>query len=420
MLTELLKALLGRERDVEPDFARALRCYVAADHAAAALLCERRLARAQPGDTDAWCLLALCREAAGERASAQEAWHRVLSVEPTHAEALCAVGEPGRATGLARAPEESRESFERRLRYARAMVLYWAQQDRLWRHGVVRDPRIALPVWDGGQLAGRRVLVHAMGGFGDTVNFGRFAADLAERGAIVRLECGRPLHRLLGRCPGVGELVEAGAQDAARGCDLQAPLVVLLKHFFFAELQRARGAYLNAAEQEAASWAARLEARRGYRVGLCWAGNPANKNDARRSLSLAQLEPVLRVPGVHWVSLQKGPAAAQLARIPGLGIDDWVHELGDFAATAALIANLDAVISVDTAVAHVAGALGTPVWLLYAHDVDRRWEVVDDPQRWYPHARLFRQARPGDWRAPANAAAAALEAAVAKRVPAYR
>lgn len=418
MLTEFLKGLLGREREAEPDLALALRCHAAADHAAAALLCERCLARAPLGDTDARCLLALCREAGGEHASAQEAWHWVLSVEPTHAEALCGVGEPVRATGLTRAAQESRESFERRVQYAREMVLYWAQQDRLWRHGVVRDSRITLPVWDGGALVGRRVLMHAMGGFGDTVNFGRFAADLAARGAIVRLECGPSLHRLLASSPGVGELVEAGAQEAAHGCDVQAPLVVLLKHFFFAELQRARGAYLKAPEQEAVSWAARLQARRAYRVGLCWAGNPENKNDARRSLALAQLEPLLRVPGVHWVSLQKGPAAAQLARFAGVAIDDWTHELGDFAATAALIANLDAVISVDTAVAHVAGALGTPVWLLYAHGVDRRWEVVDDPRRWYPHARLFRQARPGDWCAPVDAAAAALKVAVEKRVPA--
>lgn len=414
MFGRLLRNVFGRREETEPDLEHALRRYAAGDHSAAEVLCERRLATA-PQDMDALCLLALCREALCERASAREAWMQVLALDPVHAEALCAIGEPARATGLAPGTGESEESIARRLRTACEMVFFWAQQDRLWRNGIARDPRILLPIWNGGPLAGGRILLHSMRGFGDTINFVRFASELAARGAVVRLECGRPLHRLLACCPGIAEVVETGAPDVARGCDLQAPLVVLLKHLFFVELGCLRGAYLTADAERALAWERRLSGSRGFRVGLCWAGDPANKNDARRSLALAALEPLLKVPGAFWVSLQKGPACAQLAQFPQVSINDWTDELSDFADTAALIVHLDLVVSVDTAVAHLAGALGKPVWMLYSGDEDRRWEVLDDARRLYTQARLFRQSESGDWRTPVNAAAAALGIEIERR-----
>ena len=218
----------------------------------------------------------------------------------------------------------------------------------------------------------------------------------------------RPLHRLLTRCSGIAQAVAPGAQDVARNCDAHAPLVVLLKHFFFAELRRAPGSYLAPDDDAAARWEQRLASSRGLRVGICWAGDPANKNDARRSMTLAGLAPLLAVPGVCWVSLQKDAPATQLAQCRQPAIHDWTAELGDFADTAALMSRLDLVISVNTAVAHLAGALGKPVWILYSGNEDRRWEVVDDAQRLYAQARLCRQPAPGDWRAVAESAAKAL------------
>jgi hypothetical protein len=196
---------------------------------------------------------------------------------------------------------------------------------------------------------------------------------------------------------------------------LQVPLVVLLKHFFFAELKHSRSAYLTADAKSVTAWKKRLVGSRGFRVGLCWAGDPANKNDARRSLPLSALEPLLKVPGAFWVNLQKGPASAQLAQFPQVSINDWTDELSDFADTAALIVHLDLVVSVNTAVAHLAGALGKPVWVLYSRDEDRRWEVLDDARRLYTQARLFRQSELGDWRTPVTAAAAALSIEIERR-----
>jgi len=415
---KFLRTVLARGEKAEAGISQALRRYAEGDAAAAEVCCEQRLVAA-PGDLDALCLLALTREALGERAFAREAWTRVLALDPAHAEALCAIGEPARATGLRRGTGESAESIGRRLHTACEMVSFWAQQDRLWRHGIARDPRIPLPVWDGGPLAGRHILLHSMRGFGDTINFVRFASALAARGAVVHLECGRPLHRLFASCAGVAEVVETGAPHVARGCDLQAPLVTLLRHLFFAELNCARGAYLKADEEDVTAWEQRLADLRGLRVGLCWAGDSANRNDARRSVAIAAIEPLLSVPGTHWVSLQKGPASAQLAPFIQAGINDWTDELADFADTAALIARLDLVVSVDTAVAHLAGALGKPVWVLCARDLDRRWEVLDDTRRLYPQVRLFRQSEPADWRAPVAAAAASLSAEIAKRSSAH-
>jgi hypothetical protein len=162
--------------------------------------------------------------------------------------------------------------------------------------------------------------------------------------------------------------------------------------------------YLAAPEDQVAAWRARRGARPGIWVGLVWAGAArpdqpqANQIDRRRSLHLDQLAPLAHIPGVTFVSLQKGPAAAQLAAPPpGLAIEDWSAELDDFTDTAALIAALDLVIAVDTAVAHLAGALGKPVWLLNRFDSCWRWLVGRDDSPWYPTLRQFRQTQPGDW-----------------------
>jgi ADP-heptose:LPS heptosyltransferase len=178
--------------------------------------------------------------------------------------------------------------------------------------------------------------------------------------------------------------------------------------------------YLFAEAQASQRWAERLghdaHANRELKVGLVWAGGhrphvaELRKNDARRSITLEALRPILDVPHVRFYSLQKGPAAQQPAQLPELGqrITDYTDELTDFADTAALVANLDLVISVDTAVAHLAGALGKPVWILNRFDTCWRWMLERRDSPWYPSAQLFRQPALGDWESAIQSARAAL------------
>jgi hypothetical protein len=168
-----------------------------------------------------------------------------------------------------------------------------------------------------------------------------------------------------------------------------------------------RAPYLRADLRKSAAWAARLASVPGLRVGLCWAGGhrphvEAQKLDRRRSMSLSMLEPLGAVQNVSFFSLQKGRPASDEARAPpaGLSLIDWTDELPDFSDTAALVANLDLVVTVDTAVAHLAGALGCRVWMLNRFDTDWRWLHHGHASRWYPTLRIFRQPSPGDWLPP--------------------
>jgi len=178
--------------------------------------------------------------------------------------------------------------------------------------------------------------------------------------------------------------------------------------------------YLFANPDAAAHWREHLADRQGLRVGLCWAGDPrpdqpdSHALDRRRSLPLAAFTPLASIPGVAFVSLQKGPPAAQAASPPpGLALHDWTEGLEDFADTAALVAALDLVITADTSVAHLAGALGKPVWILNRFDACWRWLMGRTDSPWYPTARLFRQPTPGDWDSVIAAVATALRELVA-------
>jgi len=166
--------------------------------------------------------------------------------------------------------------------------------------------------------------------------------------------------------------------------------------------------YLQADPERVAVWRARLEPYPGLRVGLVWAGNPAMGADGRRSIALAQLSSLADLPGATFVSLQTGASAAQSPPL-GMVLLDWTDELIDFAETAALVEALDLIISVDTAVVHLAGALGRPVWLLNRFDCCWRWLLGRDDSPWYPSLRQFRQLKPGDWDSVLSRVRAALE-----------
>jgi tetratricopeptide (TPR) repeat protein len=274
----------------------------------------------------------------------------------------------------------------------------WQGYEWRWRRGGEMQPRnFARPQWRGEDLRGKTVLLHAEQGFGDTLQFIRYLPMVVAKGAGVVLEIPDDLRPLIGDAAGVAAILRYG--EAWPPFDLHCPLMSLPLAFGTTlETIPARVPYLGAPPDRLARWRARLDPARRPRVGLVWSGKPSHRNDHNRSIPLALLAPVLARSGLQFVSLQKEYRASdhgELDRHPALLRLD--EELADFADTAAVIGALDLVIAVDTAVAHLAGAMGKPLWLLLPAIGDWRWlkERTDSP--WYPTARLFRQPRIGDW-----------------------
>ena len=281
----------------------------------------------------------------------------------------------------------------------------WADYE--WRRRLERVSSHPLefpqPLWLGEEsLAGRTILLHCEQGLGDTLQFVRYAPLAAQAGARVLLLVQPPLKRLLTGMEGVTAVY--GATDALPGFDCQCPLMSL-PHAFGTRLETIPAAipYLHADPVAARRWRERLDGG-APKVGLVWAGASREheprlqRTDRRRSLALSRLAPLAAVPGVRFVSLQKGPPALQAREAPqGMMLADFTDELDDFADTAALVAALDLVISVDTSVAHLAGGMGKPVWILSRFDACWRWLIDREDSPWYPTARLYHQPVAGDW-----------------------
>lgn len=265
----------------------------------------------------------------------------------------------------------------------------------------------------GNAIAGKRILLYAEQGIGDVVQFARFIPQVAAKAAHVTLEVQPAVVRLLKTLP--CEVVAFGAQVAP--FNLHSPLVSL-GTLLDVQLETipAQVPYLTAPDDDVARWRSKLAAHGGaLKVGLAWSGNPQHKNDYNRSVRFEQLAPLLNVPGVMFVSLQKDVRGTDAEALRAANILDAGKELGDFADTAALVEALDIVISVDTAVAHVGGALGKPIWVLLPFAPDWRWMLERSDSPWYPSARLFRQASLGDWTAPIEAVRRDLTAAAGTR-----
>jgi Tfp pilus assembly protein PilF len=252
--------------------------------------------------------------------------------------------------------------------------------------------------WRGEAAPGQKLLIHAEQGFGDTLQFCRFAPLAAARGLSVTLEVQPALVRLLqASFPGMD--VQPSGQVLEK-FDVHCPMMSLPLAFGTTLETIPAGTYLRADPAREAAWRARWGKPVAMRrVGLCWAGNPRAHSatfaevDRRRSIPPALLGPLFDVPGIVFVSLQKD---GDLAAMPGMLLD-FMPEMADFADTAALIANLDLVISVDTAVAHLAAGLGKPVWLLDRFSPCWRWLLGRHDSPWYPTLRIYRQSEPGDW-----------------------
>jgi len=282
----------------------------------------------------------------------------------------------------------------------------WPEYEwRLARTGVAQPNRPA-PRWDGGDPAGRTILLQSEQGHGDAIQLVRYASIIAARGARVLVSCRPPLRRLLRTAPGV----EAIYEDASHAPSFEAwsPMLSLpaLLGTTLAAIPAA-GAYLRPDPALVQAWRQRLAGLQGLKVGVVWRGAPDHLNDRHRSAGPEAFAGLLSIPGLAVVSLQQDARPDELAAL-GVQALDAGPLLGDFADTAALIANLDLVVSVDTAVAHLAGALGAPVWTLIAFAPDWRWLLGRGTAPGIRRCACFRQSAPGHWASAMGAARGAL------------
>ena len=379
-----------------------------------AAICLRRVVLLHPGHLLGWINLGDALDEAGQVDAALAAIRVALALDPSAPPAwnnlghlLLERGGPALRRAIRLHPQYAAAHLNLGMDLLRRGELEEGWREFEWWRATVP----AVPGWQGtpqtrwrGQdLQGRTLLLRGEQGLGDMLQFARYAAWFARAGARVVLEVHPPLTRLLATVPGVVGTVPMGAPPPPYDYHQQMMSVPGLVGTRLDTIP-ADIPYLAADPAAIEAWRQRLSALPGPKIGLVWAGNPrandpgARLVDSRRSMALTRLAPLLRVPGFSFVSLQMGEAAAQIAELaPELRLFDAMDDITDFADTAALCANLDLVISVDTSVVHLAGALGRPVWILSRHDGCWRWLLDRDDSPWYPTARLFRQRVPGDW-----------------------
>lgn len=334
----------------------------------------------------------------GELAKAQANFERAVGIEPDYAQAHVQLACIRLASG----------DFERG----------WPEYE--WRLKTGTQPRFPQPRWDGGRLEGRTILLYTEHGFGDTFQFVRYAPLVKELGGTVLLACPQRMIDLLSSCPGIDQLVPR--EDPLPRFDLHASILSLpaiLKTT--AESIPRKVPYLSADSQLKAIWRDRLTPHEGRTIGIVWQSGPTSARDRHRSVPLEKFAPLVEVPRVRLVSLQQGPGTEQLGaigdRLPVTTLRPQLDpSSGAFADTAAVIENLDLVITCDAPIAHLAGALGAPVWVALSYMPDWRWQFGRSDSPWYPSMRLFRQPAPGDWDSVFGAMKSALDQFVARPV----
>jgi hypothetical protein len=340
-------------------------------------------------------------------------YDRALAVSPRSVEAL---NNRGVALAALNRHAEAIESYSRalalnadyhRARYNRALSRLvlgdlergWADHEARWQGSDVRIPERTFPQprWTGREdLHGKTILLHPEQGLGDGIHFSRYARLVRERGARVLLEAYPPLTSLLAQLPHVDQVVPLGS--ALPPFDYHAPLVSL-PLIFATRLETIppQMPALEAPHEHLEKWRARLGEPVRPRVGLAWSGSTTLRNDRNRSIALERFDGVRDMPAT-FIALQKEIREADRPALEGgRPVEHFEDELADFRDTAALAALMDVVITVDTAIAHLAGAMGKTVWILLPFSPDWRWLLDRDDSPWYPSARLFRQPRPGDW-----------------------
>jgi tetratricopeptide (TPR) repeat protein len=387
----------------------------------------------RPQDAATHNALGLLLAKRGDTDEAAPAFQQAIKLDPNHAGyrnnlgvALSELGRPG----------ESLEHFEAAVRLnpdhaeahkSRALTwLHLGDYERGWGEYEWRlkcndsKPRsFRQPVWGGASLEGKRILLYTEQGIGDTFQFIRYAPLLADRGALVAVECAASLVAILRTCPKIAHVVAHGGPLPEFEC--QAPLMSLPRLFetTLANVP-ANIPYLSAEPLLVERWRRELGTVKTFKVGIVWQGNPGNGSDWRRSIPLTSVAPLARIPGVQLYSLQKGKGTEQLADVIGeMPIIDLGGRLdfGSFMVTAAAMCNLDLIVSCDTSCVHLAGALGRPVWAALSYASEWRWLQTREDSPWYPTMRIFRQAKLGDWDGLFERMAEALHQKVAVHMP---
>jgi tetratricopeptide (TPR) repeat protein len=373
--------------------------------------CYQEALRLQPDNPGARLNLGVALSEQGLLDEAVEVYQEVLRRKPDFGQAYNSLGvtrlHQGRITdglaafdqGLHLCPTDAEIHLNRAL----TLLLQgdyeagWVEYEWRWKLKRAAACPYPQPQWDGSPLPRGTIVVWSEQGLGDSLQFARYAALVKERVGTVLLDCPAPLRGLMASCPGVDSLVDSSTPVIA---DVQAPLLSLprLLGTTLASIPSSVP-YVFADASLRQRWRDKVPAGPGLRVGIVWQGNPQFGGDRYRSVPLSRFRGLAAVPGVHLFSLQKGKGSEQLPELAQeLDITDLGSQIsGDFCDTAAAMASLDLVLGVDTAVVHLAGALGVPVWVLLPFNPDWRWLLGRTDSVWYPSARLFRQARWGDW-----------------------
>ncbi len=393
--------------------------------------CFRAVLRVQPDHVDAYSNLGTALQMLGKHEEAVECYRLALEGRPGHVDAHSNLGNALRQLGqlpaaiacydeAARlAPEHPQVRLSRGLAWLQTgdFARGWVEHEWRFKCPGFALPEFDRPCWDGSSLGGRPILLYADHGLGDALQFIRYARAVRKRGGKVVVACRKPLERILATAPGVWRVAPEGSPISE--VEVYAPLMSLPRIFETRlETIPAEVPYLSPIARLVQHWrhAFRWRVGNDFKVGVAWQGNPGHAGDRERSFRLEQLEPLARVPGVRLVGLQQG---AGLEQIESLGDRFEVIELGsrqsDLMDTAALMKSLDLVIVPDTSLAHLAGAIGIPVWLALPVAPDWRWMLGRDDSPWYPTMRLFRQARWGDWDELFQRMAAELERRIRSR-----
>jgi tetratricopeptide (TPR) repeat protein len=404
-----------------------------------AINCCKKALELDPECTDAYNFLGNALVSRGDVPEALESYRRALQIRPdradvyfNHANALKGGGQLSSAIenyrrALVLKPDyiDAHWNLSHTLLLSGNFLDGWREYEWRFQLPVQKDiypHRYEVPRWDGASFKGKRLLVHDEQGLGDTLQFMRYLPLVKALGGTVIFEVRKQLLDIVKNATGTDELVERSSDGHPPiAFDLYVPLMSLPAIFGTTPLTMPSAVpYLSADNDLTHRWAEKLNPISGFKVGICWQGNPSHQADRRRSVPLKYFAPLASIDNVRLVCLQKKHGLEQLADLPAnVSIIEFGSELdennGVFMDTAAVMKNLDLIIASDTAIAHLAGALGVPVWLVLPDISEWRWLMERNDSPWYPTMRLFRQTKAGDWGTVFCQISEALQVLVGKR-----
>jgi tetratricopeptide (TPR) repeat protein len=416
---EEAQASLQQALRLKPDYAKAHNNLGVVLHGRGkledALASLQQALRLQPDFAEAHNNLGAALQEQGQLAEARACYQQALRLKPDYAEVHLNLGNAFKDQGeLAEAqacyeqalhlqPDFAEAHWNRALAWLLAGDFEQGWQEYEWRCQVkeLAPPRFPQPLWDGSPRHGQTILLWAEQGLGDTLHFIRYAPLVRACGGSVLLACQPALVPLVSRCPGIDRVLPQGSPLVP--FDVWTPLLSLPR-IFGTTLATVPAAvpYLFAEPQRCHHWREELSALEGFKIGIVWQGNRRYRGDRQRSLPLVQFAPLAQLPGVQLISLQKGYGSEQVQALAGrfavLELGSQLDEgTGAFEDTAAVLEQLDLVIAPDTALAHLAGGLGLPVWLALPFIPHWAWLREREDSPWYPSMRLFRQRESGNW-----------------------